>query len=102
MRKVKIYLSTLILIFIFVISGCSGKDRGRFDAFMEQLFLDLVSSPLDANFLVKDGEVYGFENLTVQPLSFSKEARDEYYQKSKIPKQNCLNLTIISSIRRGN
>lgn len=90
MRKVKIYLSTLILIFIFVISGCSGKDRGRFDAFMEQLFLDLVSSPLDANFLVKDGEVYGFENLTVQPLSFSKEARDEYYQEIKNTKAELL------------
>lgn len=90
MRKVKIYLSTLILIFIFVISGCSGKDRGRFDAFMEQLFLDLVSSPLDANFLVKDGGVYGFENLTVQPLSFSKEARDEYYQEIKNTKAELL------------
>lgn len=91
MRKVKIYVIVLILSLIFVISGCSRKDRGRFDAFMEQLFLDLVSSPLDANFLVKDGEVYGFENLTVEPLTFSKEAEAEYYQKLRSIKEELEN-----------
>ncbi|HHX79766.1 MAG TPA: DUF885 domain-containing protein [Acholeplasmataceae bacterium] len=58
---------------------------------MEQLFLDLVSSPLDANFLVKDGEVYGFENLTVEPLTFSKEAEAEYYQKLRSIKEELEN-----------
>lgn len=91
MRKVKIYVIVLILSLIFVISGCSRKDRGRFDAFMEQLFLDLVSSPLDANFLVKDGEVYGFENLTVEPLTFSKEVEAEYYQKLRSIKEELEN-----------
>ncbi|MFY9422567.1 MAG: DUF885 domain-containing protein [Bacilli bacterium] len=78
MRKIKRYLLTLLIVFIFAISGCSGKTRGGFDAFTEQLFLAWVASPLDANFLVKDAEAFGFDELEVEPLSFSKEEHEAH------------------------
>ena len=74
--KIKRYLLTLLIVFIFAISGCSGKTRGGFDAFTEQLFLAWVASPLDANFLVKDAEAFGFDELEVRtPFFFKRRAR---------------------------
>lgn len=80
MCKIKRYLILFLSILILILSGCSGKHASKFDAFTEQLFLDLVSSPLDANFLVKDAEAFGFDNLVVEPLTYSKEEREEYFQ----------------------
>jgi uncharacterized protein (DUF885 family) len=78
MRKSK-YLIFLISVLIIIVSGCSGKLLA-FDAFMDQLFVELITSPLDANFLVKDLEEYGFQDLEVTPLSFSETEAASHYQ----------------------
>jgi len=82
MHRIKRLFAGITLTIIIAISGCSGNARD-FDAFTEQLFFAFVSSPMEANFLVKDAEAHGFAELAVEPLSFSEEECRTYYRKLK-------------------
>jgi uncharacterized protein (DUF885 family) len=87
MKKTKKKLLFLILSLLIVLSGCFGNQRRKFDSFMEQLFINMVGSPLDANFLVKDAKAFGFEDLKVEPITFSEEDYQDYYQVMKTLKE---------------
>jgi uncharacterized protein (DUF885 family) len=86
MKVLKKTFLILILTLTLIISGCSFFKKS-FKRFTKELFLDMMSSPIDANFLIKDLESYGLTKLKVQPLSFSKEEATLYYNYLKYQKQ---------------
>jgi len=91
MIKIKkfLFLFTLFFVVLFI-SGCdllSSKNNIDFDTFMDDLFVDMLSSdPMNANFFVKDPAGYGIDNSQVYPITMSYDSHASsinYYKELK-------------------
>lgn len=77
MKFFKKLLFFVLLIFTsFGLSGCYSLffSPMPFDDYMDNLFVQIISDPLNANFYIKDKEALGIGDLEVTPMEFSEDS----------------------------